>query len=213
MALADIYMLSMFQRSTLTNEEILNNFFFKRATSAGSASDLIVAFENAGYMQDAWAACQDADIETTLKRAISLGSLTDFAESVTHYPGTWPHDSLLPLHDALNFTLRLDTRAVRPGSKRLCGLAENVVSNGVVTNTDYITSMNLLVTQLGTPQVGDDDTYAPVVVKRILRAPDETHTRARYTLPKTDGELVYGSVTGVLVNIQVSHQTSRGNGR
>lgn len=213
MPIADVYMLQMFQTNGAGGEMLLNNFFYERQTAGGSAADLIVAFQNAGLLWDEWKTAQLSQIKHTRRTAICLGSLTDFADSIEADAGVGATGEMLPIHDAVNFTLRLDTRAVRPGSKRLSGLSEAHQSGGIVTDATYIGYLNDIVAGLSATLTGDDDSYKPVVVKRIYEAPDLTHPRARYRLPETTGELVLGHVTGALVNLRISHQTSRGNGR
>jgi len=213
MALVDIFMLTFFQVYLPTGESILNNFFFRRAAATGTAADLIDAVNNATDLIGKWQDCQTNNMKGVLLKAINLGLLTDFREEAYAFAGGAVYGGDMPIHDAINFTLRVDTRAVRPGSKRLAGLGEDAVVNGVVTDAGYIAALEALRLELETPQVGALDTYLPIVVKRVLRPPDVDHEHERYTLPETDGELVIGNVTSALVNLRVSHQTSRGNGR
>lgn len=146
--------------------------------------------------------------------AHSLGDLSDFDEQ------TWGDTGLnvitpLPLHSALNFTLKLDTRAVKPGSKRIACIPEAATAFNLVTDATYlgdVEDFRLFLKQ--TLQESSSDAWRPVVVKRVKEAvPGTTPTRYTYRLPETDEELVFGHVREVLFNSRISHQVSRGNGR
>jgi hypothetical protein len=156
---------------------------------------------------------QHANIEHVLARAYSLGDLTDFAEvSQTGNTGNASGD-MLPSFNAVNFTLRAASRAVRPGSKRIVGLAEGMVAGDFITNATTIGEMNAyrlaLAATIESPN--DNTEYFPVIVKRVPYTTSKG-TEA-YRWPTTDAELVAPAVTGALLNLRVSHQVSRGNSR
>lgn len=116
---------------------------------------------------------------------------------------------MMPLHDAVNFTLRTNTRAVRPGKKRISGFVESKQSKGMIVDATFISALNTLRVQLATPSEGGSGAvYTPVIIKRVKETDEETG-EVTYRLPATEGELVYGVVQTALVNLQVTTQRSR----
>lgn len=207
------YQLTLVQ---LMNTEKLHNVFFYRTDAVGAtAQNLGQAFEEdiLPLIND----LQNVAVSNSLLRVINLGDLTDFWEKALTGAGLNTSSESLPAHDAINYTLRLNTRAVRPGSKRISGIPESAQSNGIITVGSYITQMNTLRTALydtiaynTTPAVA----YQPVVIKRVK----ETETvngqeKVTYRLPTPSETVEYGDVVSCLVNTKISHQISRGNGR
>ena len=120
---------------------------------------------------------------------------------------------MLPLHDAITFALRRNTRVVRPGSKRYSGIPSTKTLAGTVNDATYITALNALRVALYTPLVDVDTvSYTPVIVKRIKETDTETG-KVTYRMPDDVSELEYGVIVGALVNLRVSNQVSRFNGR
>lgn len=213
MALSDIYMIQDFQSFTDTGEQILNNYFYRRLGTGGSAADLLEGFAAGDHLLEVVAGMQVDNVVHVERRCLNLGNLTDFATDTVNVTGADTSGDMLPLHDAINFTLKVDTRAVRPGSHRISGIPEGASTNGLVVSSGYIDLINLVVSQMSAIIVSSDDSYTPIVVKRVRLEPDADHPRVRYRLPEDDGELVFGNVTAAAVNLLVSHQVSRGNGR
>lgn len=205
MALVDIFQLTDFQRLP-SGEVIQNVYFYRRVGATGSAQDLVGAF--IADLRPEILAVQSQDLVHYLTRAISLGSFADFYEiSEAGVVGT-QGSGIRNEWDAYAFTLRPETRDVRPGSKRIGGVneADGNYTNGVVTNAAMLIALQALRTALGTALSGVDDDYVPVVVKRV---PDG----GGYRLPETNAELVVVDVSNVLFNTKISHQVSRGNAR
>lgn len=212
MALSDILQLTVKQTYGDGGEECFNDFFYKRSGSSGNVVELIDHFKDVAGVIPAMNQVQADHIKNISIRGINLGDLTDFADVPLEGEGAQAADPL-PIFAAYGFTLKLDTRAVKNGSKRFVGVVEAATTNGVVTDATTITNLGLLRTVLAFTFTGDVDTYLPVVVKRVLRPADLTHDNPYYTLPRTDGELVIGNVVTALMSLKVTHQTSRGNGR
>ena len=208
MALVDIFVLDFKQR--FGSEEIHNIFTFDRLEDGSAPIDLIEAF-----VEDVVPAInflQTDDIQNVSATAYSLGDDDLIDERVVEGGGGSVQD-MLPLFNALNFTLKPTTRAIRPGSKRISGIPENVSTNGTITDVDYIAGMEDLRDVFGT-NISNDDTnfWAFVVVKRVKYVPDpERPDHFAYRFPETDLELVYAPLRAVLTNTKVSHQVSRGN--
>jgi hypothetical protein len=120
---------------------------------------------------------------------------------------------MLPVFNAVNFTIKPASRAVRPGSKRIAGVPETVQLDGTITDSSYITALNGLRVAMGN-EISTDDVnfYRLVTIKRVAYdVPDSDPVRVAYRFPETDGELVFAPVRNILLNTKVSHQVSRGN--
>jgi len=192
-----------------------NVFFYHSEVSGVSASNLAGAFSEDMMVKINDLQCDD--VTNVLIRVLSLQDLADFHEAAMAGAGANTSSEPMPQHDALNFTLRVNTRAVKPGSKRISGIPESAQAGGFITVGSYITQMNALRTALYTPVVGTSTPtliYDPVVIKRIKEVETiDGKEVITYRLPGIGDEVVYGTVTTALINTRISHQTSRGNGR
>lgn len=195
----------------LMGEVAENVYFYRLESGTGSAVDLAQAFTDVIQPLILSWVCNNMVFNTI--RVINLGSLTDFSIGTVNAPGLNP-DNMLPAQDAVNFTLRLDTRAIRPGSKRYSGIPANATTDGIVTDAPTIAAINELAVALAEPIAYDTEPqgiYQQVVVKRVPYVTSGGNDS--YRLPVSDLELVTGDVVGVLVNLDVSHQDTRDNGR
>lgn len=209
-AIANLYSLDHVQ-SWDGGEEFHNIYFYFDEDGIGTAEGLVGSF-----FEDVLPFV--LDLQTNFARterivAYSLGDLDNYWEAIySGVVGTFSMGDGFPMHDAVNLTLRLNTRAVRPGSKRISGIPEASATNGVFTDSGWLSNLNLLRNAL--KDTLDDgataNVFAPVVVKRVREGSAPNYT---YRLPETDGEAQIGYVTGVLYNARVSHQVSRGNSR
>lgn len=213
MPLHDIFELTLKQTYGSSGEELINNFFYKRVGASGTSSDLVGGFVDTDELLDKIHGVQADFIKDKGIRCINLGNLADFNDSALTGNGTQEGSVAAPAHEAISFSLKIDTRALRPGGKRIAGLANAWSEDGVITNVAELAAIETLRLGLAGVITGTEDSYVPVVIKRIRLAPDLTHTRVRYRLPESDGELVLGNVTSAVVSLKVSHQVSRGNGR
>jgi len=142
-------------------------------------------------------------------KVLSVFDLADFAEETLSGAGGAASGEYLPLHDCVNFTMKVNTRAVRAGKKRFSGLTEGDTSQGWVTNAVVITALTTLRTQLGTNLVGASAVqYQPVVVKRVMEVDPDTG-KETYRMPETVGEYVFGNIQTVLLNLKITTQNSR----
>jgi hypothetical protein len=125
-------------------------------------------------------------------------------------PGTFATDESLPSFAAIGYTLKLNTRAVRPGSKRIAGIPEIVTNRQTITDAAYIALMEAFRLKLQSPLVGAADTWQLVVVKRVKTPVVGTvPLQYDYRMPTTDADLVYGSVVAALTSTTISSQVSR----
>ena len=207
MALADIYVLDL--KSQFLGED-LHNVFTYDSGGGGSAVELVDAF-----MDDVYPTINQlasSSIYFLSVYAYSLGNLGDSAEQFIDENGLNGAD-MLPVFNAVGYTLKTANRAVRPGSKRFAGVPEAVQVSGTITDETYVGVMETLRVALS-ENISDDDVtfYNPVVVKRVkYEVPDSDPVREAYRWPETDGELVASSLRLVATSKKVTHQTSRGN--
>jgi len=194
------------------NEPIRNVFFYRRVGGGVDVGQAILNFTTT--MLPKIADVTTASVTYTGMQGYNLGDPLDFAELGFTEVGNVAADPL-PMFAALNFTYKLNTRAVRPGSKRFCGIPESVTVHNVVTDATHLAAIELLrLEQEQNLRASGVDNWKPVVVKRVKYAPDPLRpTDFAYRLPETEGELVLGDVVVVLFNPRLSHQVSRGNGR
>lgn len=205
MPLSDILQLTDYQRLP-SGEPIQNDYFYEMSDSAGNAEDLLAIWIT--DFLPSIRGIQSSALVHSLIRVINLGDVADFFEDATAgVVGTRP-GPVRNEWDAFAFTLRPATRAVRPGSKRIGGVPEGDAeyTNGVVTDTAMLILLQAARTQFDDVLVGDDASYTPVIIKRVL---DGT----TYRLPETDGELLAVPVAVALLNTKITHQVSRGNAR
>jgi len=209
MPLDEIY--HIIHAGTLQGEAVQNDYFYRVDTGVPSALNIAQAFiEDIQPLVVGWL-CNNLVFNRV--KVINLGDLTDFYDATVTGTGEVTAN-MLPPANAVNITMRTDTRAVRPGSKRYSGIGVTAATDGVITDATVIGLINELATALASPIGYDTEPeamYKPIVVKRVFDA--EIGEEGGYRLPKTDGELVFGNVTGALWNTKVSHQDTRSNGQ
>jgi len=194
-------------KSDFRGQDVLNVFFYEHATGAGFAGDLILDFNE--VILPAILAIQTNAIQMVSVEAINLGILADFYVLATTGEGAYAEQSLPP-SDAIGFTLKTDTRAVRPGSKRICAVPESAVGEGEILDAPYIAKIETLRALLGVNIIGTSDTWKPVVLKRTKTAIAGTvPTKYRYGLPKTEGDYLAAGILSVLTGEFVTSQVSR----
>jgi len=191
----------------LNNQEMLNVYFFANDDGDGTAEDLRTAFDV--QLLDVIKDMQSEDLNHSLTEVIALFDEADFNLFATDIDGTVANESL-PNTDAINFTLKPASRAVRPGSKRIAGIPEGATSNNVVNEETYLPFVELARLALEGNIIntdGLDVEYRPVIVKRIpYTAPSGNPA---YRLPTSGSEANVIAVLAVLTKLVMSHQTSR----
>lgn len=192
---------------------MLNHFFFKKAGAGETAEDLSEAFILPGSWLPLINDMQTTKVKNVSVNVINMGDPTDFFEALDTHTGLAIQDALPP-QDCYQFTLKLNTRAIRAGSKRFSGIPATQTTDGIITGSDEILNMNLVATIMAEPLVGAGAAiYNHVVVKRVGLPTPGTPPYTSYRLPTSDGEVMTGLVVAVLAKTRVSHQTTRGNGR
>jgi len=206
MALDTIYQLRLL--SQMGDQSIENVFFYNGGVGTPLATDLAISFES-----DILPAIQQVQSEAISYQgiiAINLGDLSDFVTLPVVGNGTLLGADPLPSFSALGFSYKLDTRAVRPGSKRIAGVPEVFTDGNTVIDAAYLADVELLRLALLGNVVSGSATYSPVVLKRVRTAVSGTvPLQYTYRLPTTDGELVMANVVQVLFNPKVTSQVSR----
>lgn len=206
MAINDVYMLTDIQSYGVKVME--NVYFFESIDTPGNAGDLIEGFI-ATYLP-AIRQLQAAGIYHTEIKCQSLGDLSDFDDVPMALSGLAGAGDTLPSFVAVGYSLKPDSRVVRPGSKRIGGILEAVVTNGVIVEPTFVTNVEALRIILDDNITATDSTYQHVIVKRVKESVVGTVPPAfTYRLPLTDAELVLAVVRQALSNLQVSSQVSR----
>lgn len=210
MALSDCYMLRDIQH--FNGEEILNVFFYQDLLLASTAQNVVEAYV-AGVLPKVKAMQQQSFYHDKID-CVNLSDASNFYEFVLHDGGGQTGEALPPFN-AVTFGLRLNSRALRPGSKRIAGVPESANNGGVITDGTYLALMEAYRIQMKSILLsGILETFQPIVVKRVLyTVPDSSPAREAYRLPENDGEFVFGNVIECVTTARVSHQTSRGNAR
>lgn len=215
MAIGDLYELTFVQADSETLEPIITKWYYAAVDVLGNAQGLFEGWTKDNSLLERINNLQCQTVLNQSIRIINLFSLTDFYENTVEGEGLIASAESLPIHDVVNFTLKLDTRGVRPGSKRLSGIPESVQRQNLIRDGAYITDLNILANLMPDDVVEPlGAVFDPVVVKRIkytVGEGEEAHDA--YRLPANAGEANYGHINAALVNLKVSHQVSRGNGR
>jgi len=206
MAISDVYQLTDIQ--TYGVEICENVYFFNKLSPDGTAEDLIQGFLTT-YMPAIRQIQAQGIVHVELK-CVNLGDLTDFADEPISLAGLAGAGDTLPSFVSVGYTLKPNTRAVRPGSKRYTGILEAAVVNGVITEPTFVGNVEALRIVLDDNAVGADSEYEPVIVKRIKEpVAGTTPTQYTYRLPTTGDPLVLGLVKQALSNPRVTSQVSR----
>jgi hypothetical protein len=207
MPIDTVYQVRARQQYGTGGKEMETVWFFDHTAGSGDAAHLAEVWGTArGALINP---LQTANIKNLSIDVINLGDLGDFA-SVPWLGTGAVADDTMPPYVAYGYTMKVNTRAVRKGSKRIGGVPETAATNGVVTAAPVITNMEALRVAMMTEMVDATDTYLPVVVKRVKTAVADTEpVQYTYRLPTTNLELVLGEVVVVLTSPNLSHQVSR----
>lgn len=207
MSLETTYMLRLIQTWGVGGKRMENVFFYDHTAGDGVAIQLAQAFE-ANILPNITNLQCDLVKNVSLD-VINMGNFGDFISWPLTGQGEYAAEALPP-HSALNFTMKLNTRAVRKGSKRISGIPETVQINGVVTLAGYIARIETFRVLLDDELVTTEDTWLPVVIKRVKEPVAGTvPVQYTYRLPETNAELVVGQIVTATTTLNISHQVSR----
>lgn len=207
-AIGDLYQVILTQTYGANGKPLQNSFTFVQTVGTGGAQELAEGFE------DTWLTeinpIQGDHIKNISIKALNCFSVTDFFELVPAVEeGGAVGVDVLQRQSALNFTFKSARRDVRSGSKRIAGLPEAAVTNGIVTDATYIGAINDLRLLFGTDLASGGSTFEHVIAKRVYVEPDPPTHKGYYRLPENVGELTYASILAVLVNLDLTTQASR----
>ena len=207
MPLNTLYQLRMKQEWGTGGKPLESVYFFDHTAGSGDWADLAAAF-GASYVP----AVNDLQA-TVVKNAsldvINLGEPTDFGFLPVVGAGTFVGE-VLPPFNAISYTLKVNTRAVAKGSKRISGIPEAVQNFGVISDAGYLADMEVLRLILSQELVDGGNTWLPVIVKRIKESIVGTvPPQFTYRLPTTGDTLTLGEVVAVLTTANIKHQVSR----
>jgi len=212
-ATGDIFQLKDLQARNGSGEVIMNSYFFRQTSATGTAQDLAEAFDGdwltaiRGIQADA---IQHRSIEVT-----NLFTVDDFGDvgfDDGARRGVYVGE-MFPIFDSVTFRLVRTSRAVRNGYKRIAGIPETAAVSGIIGNPDYITAL-AVVSNLFKGSVESDDasmTWDHIVLKRNRTGAGTALDPYRYHLPTTLVGAIYSNPSACLVNLFITHQTSRGN--
>lgn len=208
MPLNTVYQVKMRQKwGSDTGKPLESVFFFDHTAGDGVATDLALAFGTSiGANVNA---IQTGVVKNYSIDVINLGDLGDFDSLPWVGTGVISGDTLPPTN-AVSYTLKVNTRAVKKGSKRFSGIPEAAVLQGIITLDTYLASIELLRIALQQEIVSADDTWLPVIVKRIKEPVVGTvPLEYTYRLPTVGDTLVLGEVVTALTTNVSKHQVSR----
>lgn len=207
MALDTIYQVRARQTWGVGGKELETVWFYDRTAGVGNAAD----------MAENWGTSIGAlmnDLQCSVVRnysidVINLGDLGDFA-SVPWIGGGLGVEQSHPPFVSVGYTMKVNTRAVRKGSKRISGIPESADTDGVITAAPYKAAMESLRIAMQQEIVDESNTWLPVVVKRIKEPVVGTVPQQyTYRLPTVGDPLVLGEVVVVLTSFNLTHQVSR----
>ena len=207
MPLNTLYQLRLKQTWDTGGKPMENVFFYLHTAGESPAGNLAQSFEETVLPKI-------TNLQTTLVKNVSidvinLGNPADFISWPISGTGEYAAEALPP-HSALNFTMKLNTRAVRKGSKRISGIPETVQIDGKITLAGYITRIEEFRAILPLEVETVNDTWLPVVPKRVkIAVPNTQPVQYTYRLPQADAELVIGEVLTATTTLNISHQVSR----
>lgn len=198
MALNDLYRL--IDRQTLLGQEVLNVYYYKQSTAAGSSIMLMEAF-----FADVVAPMLPLQSNALTHTRIDVENLTgvvDYVEQVLlgNNIGTNTGEALPPF---VCYGIRWNraSRLSRHGYKRIAGVTETTQNGGGLVST-FDDEMATLVTAMQTPVTEDTGPsgYTPVIVRKTGSAPNYTYD---------DFEVGSCQFTGI--TSQVSRKYGRGS--
>lgn len=206
MTLASTYIVRHIQHYAA--QVIENVYFFNHTSGDGLSTDLALDFE--GEWLPLILALQFSGLITDGLSVYNMADLGDFANLPLVSNGTAGSGDPLPSFNAVGYTFKLNTRAVRPGSKRIAGTPEGVTTGNNVVDAGYLAAMEALRLAFQSNLVGASDTWTPIVVKRVKTPVVGTvPLQYQYRLPETEGDFVAGTVVAALTSPALTSQVSR----
>lgn len=205
--LNSVYQLRLFGH--IDSYAMENIFFYYHAAGDGAATELGLDFETT--ILSAITPLQVNDAVWDGIQVVNLGDLDDFQNIPLVTSGSYGAVPREPVFVAIGYSLLVNTRAVRRGSKRFAGIPSDVSNEEFITSAEYLADMEALrLLLLGNLGEGGD-IYQPIVVKRTKTPITGTVPQQyRYNLPVPPAsEATVGVVTAVTTSPELTSQVSR----
>lgn len=211
MAVGDVY--EVIDVQTLQDQEILNVYFYRQEGAFVPLSGTIAQALADEFVETVLPDLANPQTVELLHTEVRVRNLFDPIDQGTAVAGVnggrADSPDFLPSFNAWGFTLNHDNASVRPGGKRIAGVAEATQDDGIPNGTG-VSSLNVAAAAMAAPITGGliitDDIMFPVVVQRVREGAPGSYT---YRLPENSGELVFGQVIEALVKLFVTSQISR----
>jgi hypothetical protein len=215
MALNDVYEVTVHQ--TMRGQKLANVFHYhQRATVvvASGNTAMAVATEFWDTIGQQWLTCvtNDVRVDRIHCRNLFLASEeADYAVDLVGANGGAGAQDTMPSFVAIAYKLSHDQGGLlKSGAKRIAGVADAVVTDGVLTNVDYANGLTVLGTLFYEPlqwgTVIRDNVWFPIIVKRVKEMEGGI---AKYRLPASLAELAFGTVVSAVFGLEVGTQVSR----
>lgn len=216
MAVGDVY--EVVSQQLYGTSTILNVFYYEQigvvVPLAGQTIATILAEQFDDQVGSVFRNYQTSDVTHVQVLARNLFDDSDAGSFAVAETGGAGDAETLPPFVAISFALFGDNPAVKNGSKRIVGIAESNVADGLITNSEYVSNMETVAAafaaNITAGEVIPTDTWAPVIVKRVRSGSPGSY---EYRLPESIGETVLSRIAGALVNLVLSSQVSRKFGR
>lgn len=212
MSATDVYSVQLKQLDR--GQDCFNTFFYQQVlefvtTNPTKAQTLAENWRT--QVLPTISAIQPAEVITTDIIVKNLFDESDGYALTLSTPGGYTSDRQLEsTFNAIGIALNGDNPAVKNGAKRMAGVFEDYIDDGVITGSDLITKLNAMDAKFSAfVTVGlviPDNVFKPVIVKRV-RSGDPGHYS--YRLPANLGETVLSTVVVALFNAVVTSQITR----
>jgi len=210
----DVYAVTL--RQMMLGQRVTNVFFYEQfaaftPTSGTVAADLAQTFGN--VVMPGINNIQPTDVVNVQIDVENLFVGADVGQSIETGGGGFGTNSISTFN-APAFKLAVPAKTTRSGSKRIAGVANNLVTDGVFTDATYIgaasTLEGLMTQNLAGLAPATANVFRPVVVKRIKEL---IAGKTKYRLPNVIGEKIVQVVVDVVFQLIMSTQNSRKIGR
>lgn len=161
--------LRVIDKQTLFGQQVLNVYYYEVGTDLGGTTPLEIAEGWWDSIEEALRACQHEElnhVEVTVESLDGSHDFGTFTIPIGMGEGTRTGTDCMPPFASFGLKMIPQNRQVRPGSKRIAGVDEDVVDNGGVVSTGMIALLQTFADIISAPIpfVGFLDTIVPVVV-------------------------------------------------
>jgi hypothetical protein len=213
--LNDLYELSLI--GTLFNQEVSNVFHYRQALEFATTNPTHAQALAEGFRDQKMTALRALSSGDLVYTDINVRNLYDGADQYNlpvSLPGTGSSAGVadtLGSFTALSFTLQPETNVTKQGAKRFAGVFEAQQTDGVVTDTNILTThapaaSAAITSPVTVGLVIPDDVFIPVLVKRIRSGSPGGYS---YRLPTNAAEGQWSRIVVALFNAIVTSQVSR----